>query len=163
MSIEVNNESTVAADEEELARLGRYLLDNLYVHPEAELSIILVDEEAMEKLKKCTKCHFNAPCAMLVCYNKDECWTRKYDGEQSGMVDASIVTTHMMLAAQNEGVGTCWVMHFDPAKMKEEFNIPDNYIPHALLVMGYPHEDSEPLDMHAKVRPLQEVVFYDKF
>jgi probable rRNA maturation factor len=50
VSIEVNNESAVAVDEEELSRLGRYLLDNLYVHPEAELSIILVDEEAMEKL-----------------------------------------------------------------------------------------------------------------
>ena len=50
MSIEVNNESTVTVDEEELSRLGRYLLENLYVHPEAELSIILVDEEAMEKL-----------------------------------------------------------------------------------------------------------------
>ncbi|GAA3286134.1 rRNA maturation RNase YbeY [Arthrobacter citreus] len=50
MSIEVNNESTVVVDEEELSRLGRYLLENLYVHPEAELSIILVDEEAMEKL-----------------------------------------------------------------------------------------------------------------
>ena len=50
MSIEVNNESTVAVDEEELSLLGRYLLENLYVHPEAELSIILVDEEAMEKL-----------------------------------------------------------------------------------------------------------------
>ncbi|WP_461168808.1 rRNA maturation RNase YbeY [Arthrobacter sp. Z1-15] len=50
MSIEVNNESAVAVDEEELSLLGRYLLENLYVHPEAELSIILVDEEAMEKL-----------------------------------------------------------------------------------------------------------------
>lgn len=50
MSIEVNNESAVAVDEEELSRLGRFLLENLYVHPEADLSIILVDEEAMEKL-----------------------------------------------------------------------------------------------------------------
>ncbi|MCQ1947083.1 MULTISPECIES: rRNA maturation RNase YbeY [unclassified Arthrobacter] len=51
MSIEVNNESSApAVDEEELARLGRYLLDSLYVHPEADLSIILVDEDAIEKL-----------------------------------------------------------------------------------------------------------------
>lgn len=50
MSIEVNNESAVPADEEELARLGRYLLEALYVHPEADLSIILVDEPAMERL-----------------------------------------------------------------------------------------------------------------
>ena len=41
---------------------------------------------------------------MLVCYNRDECWTRKYDNEVSGMVDASIVATHMMLAAENEVV-----------------------------------------------------------
>lgn len=50
MSIEVNNESGIDADEENLVRLGRFLLDSLYVHPEAELSIILVDTVAMEKL-----------------------------------------------------------------------------------------------------------------
>ena len=50
MSIEVNNESGIPADEENLVRLGRYLLDSLFVHPEAELSIILVDIVAMEKL-----------------------------------------------------------------------------------------------------------------
>jgi probable rRNA maturation factor len=50
MSIEVNNESAVAANEEELVRLARFVLDSLYVHPEAELSIIMVDTEAMERL-----------------------------------------------------------------------------------------------------------------
>ena len=50
MSIEVNNESGIPADEENLIRLGRFLLDSLFVHPEAELSIILVDTTAMEKL-----------------------------------------------------------------------------------------------------------------
>ncbi|EMY35566.1 metal-binding heat shock protein [Arthrobacter crystallopoietes BAB-32] len=50
MSIEVNNESAMAADEAELARLGRFVLDSMYVHPEAELSIILVDKDAMERL-----------------------------------------------------------------------------------------------------------------
>ncbi|MCG2622227.1 rRNA maturation RNase YbeY [Arthrobacter sp. I2-34] len=50
MSIEVNNESALPADEEELSRLGRFVLDSLYVHPEAELSIILVDTDAMERL-----------------------------------------------------------------------------------------------------------------
>lgn len=50
MSVEVNNESALPADEEELSRLGRFVMDSLYVHPEAELSIILVDTEAMERL-----------------------------------------------------------------------------------------------------------------
>ena len=125
--------------------------------------LVLNTDESIEKLKKCTKCHFNAPTAMLVCYNKDESWIRKYDGALSAPIDASIVTTHLMLMAYSLGIGSCWVMHFDPFKMREEFNIPENYEPHALLVMGYPCEDSEPIEMHAKVRPLDEVVFYDRF
>ena len=100
---------------------------------------------------------------MLVCHNKDESWVRKYDGALSSPVDAVIVTTHMMLACQNEGVGSCWVMHFNPAAMRETFNIPDNIEPVALLVMGYPSDDAKPLDLHFKSRPIDETVFYDCF
>ncbi|QTG80198.1 rRNA maturation RNase YbeY [Arthrobacter crystallopoietes] len=50
MAIEVNNETEYDADEADLARLGRFVLESLYVHPEAELSIILVDTDAMERL-----------------------------------------------------------------------------------------------------------------
>ncbi len=125
--------------------------------------LVLNNDETILKLKKCTKCHFDAPCAVLICYNSEETWTRPYDGAQSAPVDASIVTTHMMLEAANLGVGSCWVMHFDPSSMRSEFNIPENIIPHALLVMGYPHKDAAPIEMHSKVRPLDEVVFYDSF
>lgn len=50
MSIEVNNESVIDVDEAALQRLAVYALDQLYVHPDAELSIVLVDEGAMEQL-----------------------------------------------------------------------------------------------------------------
>jgi probable rRNA maturation factor len=50
MSVEVNNESGHAVDERSLVRLTSFLFESLYVHPEAELSIILVDAAAMEKL-----------------------------------------------------------------------------------------------------------------
>ncbi|MDO4744075.1 MAG: nitroreductase family protein [Clostridia bacterium] len=125
--------------------------------------LVLNTDESIEKLKKCTKCHFDAPTAMLVCYNKDESWVRKYDGALSAPVDAGIVATHMMLMAHSIGVGSCWVMHFDPFAMREEFNIPENFEPLALLVMGYPHKDAAPIEMHSKFRPLDEVVFYDSF
>ena len=100
---------------------------------------------------------------MLVCHNKDESWVRKYDGALSSPVDAVIVTTYMMLACQNEGIGTCWVMHFDPVALRKTFNIPDNVEPIALLVMGYPSDDAKPLDLHHRFRPMDEVVFYDSF
>ncbi len=125
--------------------------------------LVLNTDSSIEKLKNCTKCHFDAPCAMLICYNKDETWKRPYDGALSAPIDASIVTTHMMLEAHNIGVGTCWVMHFDPFKIKEIFNVPKNFEPVALLVMGYPAEDAKPINMHFETRPLDEVVFYEQF
>lgn len=125
--------------------------------------LVLNTDEAIAELRNCTKCHFGAPCAMLVCHNKDESWERHYDGALSSPVDAVIVTTHMMLAAQNIGVGTCWVMHFNPFKMRTAFNIPKNIEPTALLVMGYPSESAKPLELHYKTRPMNETVFYDSF
>lgn len=106
--------------------------------------LVLNSDASAEKLKSCTKCHFNAPCAMLVCYDTTECWQRKYDGQTSGVIDASIVTTHMMLQAHALGIGATWVMHFDPFAMRTAFHIPENVEPVALLVMGYPAPDAAP-------------------
>ena len=125
--------------------------------------LVLNTDESIARLKECTKCHFNAPTAMLVCHNKDESWKRVYDGAASSPVDAAIVTTYMMLAAQNEGIGTCWVMHFNPQAMREKFNIPENVEPVALLVMGYPSDEAKPIDMHFKNRPIDETVTYGSF
>lgn len=125
--------------------------------------LVLNTDESIKKSKECTKCHFNAPTAMVVCHNKEESWVRKYDGALSSPVDAVIVTTYLMLACRNNGVGTCWVMHFDPAAMRKSYNIPDNVEPIALLVMGYPSDDAKPLDLHFLTRPIDETVFYDTF
>ena len=125
--------------------------------------LVLNTDEAIEALRPCTKCHFGAPTAMLVCHNREESWRRVYDGALSSPVDAVIVTTYLMLAAQNEGVGSCFVMHFDPAAMRATFAIPEQVEPVALLVMGYPAEDACPLDLHYKSRPMKETVVYDHF
>ncbi len=121
---------------------------------------VIQSAQAMDKLRKCTKCHFGAPAAMLICYNKNECWVRRYDDQPSGWVDASIVTTHMMLQAAALGVGTTWVMHFDPFAVRREFALDDELIPAALLVMGYPAENAQPHALHDMFRPMDEVVSY---
>ena len=125
--------------------------------------LVLNTDESIQKLKGCTKCHFGAPCAFLVCYNREESWKRPYDGALSAPVDAAIVATHMMLEAQTLGIGCCWVMHFDPGAMKDTFAIPDGIEPAALLVMGYPTADAKPLPLHSQYRPLDEIVYYDSF
>ena len=125
--------------------------------------LVIRTEEGMEKLKKCTSCTFGAKAALLVCYDKDLCWYRKYDGKSSGDIDASIVTTHLMLEAASLGVGTTWVMWFDPKAMRREFNIPENFEPTALLPLGYPAEDCVPAPLHTQFRPVEETVIYESF
>lgn len=121
---------------------------------------VIQSAEAMEKLRPCTKCHFGAPMAMLICYDEAISWKRKYDGADSGWADASIVTTHMMLEAAEIGVGTTWVMHFDPTAVKAAFSLPDNLVPVALMVMGYPAEDAEPMNLHSEFLPMEETIRY---
>ncbi len=50
MSIEIANESGVEVDEADLAALARYVLDDLRMHPLAELSVLLVDRATMSEL-----------------------------------------------------------------------------------------------------------------
>lgn len=119
---------------------------------------VIESEEALMKLRKCTMSHFHAPLAFLVCYDRNECWKREYDGKPSGDIDASIVCTHMMLEAANLGVGSTWVMHYIPEAVRVEFELPDELESTALLVMGYPKEGTAPSPLHSKVKPLTDTV-----
>ena len=119
---------------------------------------VITDTADLAKVDKCTPCRFDAPTVLLICYDKTICWERKFDGANSGEVDASIVTTHLMLAAQEVGLGTCWVMYFDQAKLAELFALPENIVPVALLPIGYPAEDAVPADLHEQRLPLNEIL-----
>ena len=122
--------------------------------------LVLQSETALEKYRKCTVCHFNAPLAILTCYDTAADWTREYDGKQSGDIDAAIVATHMMLEAANLGLGSTWVMHFIPEAVREEFQLPNSWEPVSLLAMGYPAEDATPAPGHESIKPLAETVSF---
>jgi len=125
--------------------------------------LVIKDRQARARLRECTQYHFNAPVSLLVCSHNEKAWNRPFDGKNSGEIDCSIVTTQMMLAAADIGLGTTWIMYFDPAKIREAFNIPPSLEPVALLVMGYPAEDAVPGPKHAQRKPLEETVFYNTF
>lgn len=42
--------------------------------------LVLNSEESLNKLKGCTNGHFNAPLAIIVCYDNTVSWKREYDG-----------------------------------------------------------------------------------
>ncbi len=125
--------------------------------------LVLESEEARTKLKECTAYHFDAPVALLVCYDKTKSWKRSFDGDDSGTIDGSIVTTQMMLQAFELGIGSTWVGFFDPKKVRNVFKLPNEYVPVALLPLGYPAGNSQPSPMHTKREPMENTVFYDAF
>ena len=146
---------------EKILEAGRVSPTACNIQPQRIL--VIQEKEAIEKLKKCTRYTFDAPTILLVCIDKNVSWVRKYDGKNLSDTDASIVTTHMMLEAYNLGIGSTWVCSFNPEKVREEFNLPENYEPVNILTMGYPKEGTKPDPMHFKRLQLTETVFYEKF
>ena len=119
---------------------------------------IIKTKEGLDKLKKCTDCHFNAPLAFIISADKDLCWKRSHDGKISSDVDASIVTTHMMLEATSLGIGSTWVMWFNPKAVISEYSFPSNLEPIAILPMGYASDDAKPASEHNSFRKYEELV-----
>jgi nitroreductase len=119
---------------------------------------VITTAEDLAKVDECTRCRFGAPAVLLICYDKNVCWRRKFDGKSCGVSDACIVTTHLMLQCQDLGLGSCWVMHFDPAKAVELFSLPENVVPVAMLPLGYPAEDSVPAPMHGEKFSLENIL-----
>lgn len=125
--------------------------------------LVINNAQSLARLRECTQCSYNAPAAFLICYDKDECWRRDTDGKTSGEIDASIVTAHMMLEATSLGLGTTWVMSFDPQVIKKTFNVPQNYETVSLLLVGYPDQTAKPAPWHNEFKLEREIVSYNKF
>ena len=119
---------------------------------------VITEPADLSKVDVCTPCRFGAPAVLLVCYDNTASWKREFDGADSGYVDASIVTTHLMLAAHELGLGTCWVMYFDPVKTRESFSLAQNIIPVAFLPIGYPAEDASAAYGHAHKQLLDKIL-----
>lgn len=66
----------------------------------------------------------------------------------------------MMLEAAEIGVGSTWVMMFDPAILKAEFDLPEDFEPVSILVMGYPAENATPSERHESRKSLEETVAF---
>ena len=119
---------------------------------------IITDPADLAKLDQCTPYRFGAPAVLLVCYDSTVCWKRGFDGHLSGDVDASIVTTHLMLAAWEQGLGSCWVMYFDPAKTSKLLALPENIVPVAMLPLGYPSDSAKPSKNHTNRLALKDML-----
>lgn len=127
--------------------------------------LVLTDKEKIKALdeEKCTRYTFDAPLIFVMCVDRSKAWTRKYDNISSAETDCSIVMTHMMLEATELGLGTTWVMAFNPEIARKVLDIPDNLDILSLMPTGYPADDAQINPLHFKHIDMDEMVKYNKF
>jgi nitroreductase len=74
-------------------------------------------------------------------------------------VDLGIVVDHLILAAAELGLGTCWIGAFDPAAAREVLGLPDEVEPVIFTPLGYPDDEGRPKTR----KDLSELVRYERW
>lgn len=124
-----------------------------------QIIYIIKSEDALAKINEISPCIYGAPVVLLICYDADTVWKNsRRPGYDTGEVDASIVGTHMMLEAWEQGIGSCWVGVFNDQDIIKAFELPENIKPVALLPIGYAAEGSEPAPMHDTFKEISDFV-----
>ena len=121
---------------------------------------VLESKEALDKFDIETPCRYGAPTVLVVAFDTTNVYI--YPGEQrdSGIEDASIVATHMMLAATDAGLDSCWINFLDPNKLHKAFELPENEEILMAMDLGYAAEEGKPLSNHFSRKDLCEMVTY---
>jgi len=101
----------------------------------------------------------NAPVIIVVCADPTKAWVRA-DGEEYWKVDAAIAMEHIVLAATNEGLGTCWIAAFNEEAVRKVLNIPKHVRVVAMTPLGYPDEVKGEV---VSRKSLNEIVHYDRW
>ncbi len=117
-------------------------------------------------LKKIQSCYERewfktAPVYIAICGDHATSWKRKsFDNKDHCDIDIAIATEHLILAATEVGLGTCWICHFDPARCKEILQLPDSEEVIALTPVGYPAKENIWETTVKSRKKAEEIIFY---
>ena len=100
-----------------------------------------------------------APVIIAACAKEEEAYGTMGGYMNSYPIDIAIALEHLILAATEKGLGTCWIGAFKEQLVKDILGVPENVRVVALTPLGYPARE-------ASVRgrkPLTEIISYDKY
>ncbi len=116
--------------------------------------------EMLAKIDALTPCRYGAPTVVVVAFDSKNVFTYPGEKRDSGVEDATIVATHMILAAADAGVDSCWLNFLDPEKAAKELGLPENEEVLMFMDLGYAAEGAGPLPNHTNRKALEETVKY---
>lgn len=121
---------------------------------------VVESEEGLAKIDSATPCRYGASTCVVVAFDKNNVFTYPGEKRDSGVEDATIVATHMILAAANVGVNSCWINFFDPENMAEVLGLPENEEVLMMMDLGYAAADAPMNPLHTKRKDISETVVY---
>lgn len=121
---------------------------------------VLQSAEALAKVDAVTPCRYGAQTVLAVAFNKNNVFVYPGGKRDSGIEDATIVATHLTLAAADEEVDSCWINNFNPDLLHEALGLPEEEEILMLLDLGYAAEGAGPLPNHSSRKDLSETVSY---
>ncbi len=122
--------------------------------------LLVSSREVLTRLKRSYQRPWfqDAPHMLVVAGKVGDAWTRQ-DGYNSIETDVSIAMDHMILAAENEGVGTCWVAAYDPGILRSALGLAPDERVYTITPLGYPRPGYQK-KFKKERKPLSEVVTY---
>ena len=121
---------------------------------------VVQSPDMLAKIDTITPCRYGAPTVLVVAFDSKNVFTYPGGKRDSGVEDATIIATHMILAAADEGVDSCWVNFLDPEKLAETLGLPENEEVLMVMDLGYAAEGAGPLPNHSNRKQLDETVTY---
>ncbi|WMJ81197.1 nitroreductase family protein [Clostridium sp. MB40-C1] len=127
---------------------------------------ILVDDDNLKqriadtiinKTNEAGEAVLNAPMTAVVVAEPDA--SGAIEGKEYYLVDAAIAMEHFVLAATDEGYGTCWIASFDERKVKEILGVPDSFRVVALTPVGEVAAEKP----HNPKKDVKDYVFLNKW
>lgn len=103
----------------------------------------------------------DAPVVIVACGKNIEYNRGGYMGDFSMLVDVSIAMTQLILAAREEGLGTCWIGMFENEPLKQMLHVPRAWNVVAVTPVGYP--TGQAFMETSERKSLEEIISYDRF
>lgn len=121
--------------------------------------LYVMHKEEMKEVKEAINFH-GCDVAILVCADQGNAWVRACDQMNAGVIDASIVTTMMMMEAVQLGLGTLWVCAFDPDALAKHCGLKENVAVINVLCLGYTLETADINRFDTTRKPLEQLVIH---
>lgn len=119
---------------------------------------VLRSEEALSKVRRLTGSTYGAPLVLAVGFDPSQGWVRESDGKNKAEMDSIIMATHIMLEAEDLGLGCTWIGSYEPSELYETFPEMVGCEVQVLLALGYRAEDAHPGPWHPLRKPLEDIV-----